>query len=101
MSAASDLSGASASSGPGRVVEPVPGKQRTARKREQRSGEPAHAPVSGEPNSDAPDRDDLLDRLQSLRAIVPVLAHELGWAPRRTPARRRENSRLLERIREL
>jgi hypothetical protein len=49
----------------------------------------------------AVDREFLLARLANLRTIVPVFAQELAGARREAAALRRENLRLLERIREL
>lgn len=47
------------------------------------------------------DRDHLLDRLHSLRAIVPVFAQELASARRQAAVLRLENRRLLERVQQL
>ncbi len=47
------------------------------------------------------DRDHLIDRLQHLRAIVPVFAQELASARRQAAQLRVENGRLLEEVRRL
>jgi hypothetical protein len=47
------------------------------------------------------DRDQLLDRLKSLRTIVPVFAQELASTRRQTAQLRLENGRLLEQVRQL
>ena len=47
------------------------------------------------------DRDQLLDRLQHLRTILPVFAQELATARRHTAQLRRENRRLLEEVHRL
>lgn len=49
----------------------------------------------------ASERDHLLDRLQSLRAILPVFAQELASARRQTARLRLENASLTEQVREL
>jgi hypothetical protein len=59
---------------------------------------PLAAPLS---SSDAADRDHLLDRLHSLRTIMPVFAQELASARRQAAALRLENRRLLERVQQL
>ncbi len=41
------------------------------------------------------------ERVENLRTVVPVFAHELVVARREAAALRRENARLLERIRDL
>jgi hypothetical protein len=46
----------------------------------------------------ARDRDHLIDRLQHLRAIVPVFAQELASARRQAAQLRVENGRLLEEV---
>jgi hypothetical protein len=56
--------------------------------------------VSPEGQRDA-DREHLLDRLQSLRTIVPVFAQELASARRQAARLRAENGRLLEQVRRL
>jgi hypothetical protein len=47
------------------------------------------------------DREYLLDRLQSLRTIVPVFAKELASARRQVARLRQENRRLVEQVRQL
>jgi hypothetical protein len=101
MSAGSTVGAGSANASPARAIERVPGKPRAGRKRERRKGEPVRTYVASQPEADARDRGQLLDRLENLRNIVPVFAHELASARRQTAALRLENSRLLERIREL
>jgi len=49
----------------------------------------------------ARDREHLLERLQSLRAILPVLAQELASARRQVARLRHENGRLAQRVEEL
>ena len=49
----------------------------------------------------ARDRDHLIDRLQHLRAIVPVFAQELASARRQAAQLRVENGRLLAEVRRL
>ena len=51
--------------------------------------------------SAADDRDQLLDRLQNLRTILPVFAQELATARRHTAQLRRDNRRLLEEVHRL
>jgi len=99
MSAGStDLTSAS----PARVSERIPSEQRrTPRKLEPRTSGSLRTYVASEPDDDARERDHLLGRLENLRTIVPVFAHEFASARRQTAALRLENSRLLERIREL
>jgi len=50
---------------------------------------------------DAAEQDHIRDRLQNLRTVVPVLAEELASARRQTAELRRENDRLVQRIRDL
>jgi hypothetical protein len=47
------------------------------------------------------DRDQLLDRLQHLRTILPVFAQELATARRHATQLRRDNRRLLEEVHRL
>lgn len=47
------------------------------------------------------DREQLLDRLHSLRSVLPVFAEELASARRQAARLRVENGRLLEQVREL
>ena len=62
----------------------------------------ADQPPVGGPEGHAPsEHEHVLDRLQNLRAIVPVFAQELASARRQAAELRRENNRLLQRIREL
>jgi len=49
----------------------------------------------------ASEREHLLDRLQNLRAILPVFAQELASARRQTARLRLENAVLTEQVREL
>ena len=44
------------------------------------------------------DRDHLLDRLQRLRSVLPVFAHELSTARRQAAQLRVENRRLTEQV---
>jgi hypothetical protein len=50
---------------------------------------------------DQRDREHLLDRLHSLRTIVPVFAHELASARRQAARLRTENGRLLAEVQRL
>lgn len=61
------------------------------------SPEPATAPPHWWPPGG--DRDQLLDRLHRLRAILPVFAEELASARRQANRLRRENHELLEEVR--
>ena len=99
MSAGSTVDADSASARP--VSKRTVREQRAPRERERRRSEPERTHVASQPDADARDRDHLLDRLENLRTIVPVFAHELASVRRQTAALRLENSRLLERIREL
>ena len=102
MSGGSTVSAGSASASPAGVGKRLPRKQRAGpSRRAGRRSEPIRTLAASRPNTEAPDREHLLDRLQDLRTIVPVFAHELASARRETTALRLENSRLLERIREL
>jgi hypothetical protein len=47
------------------------------------------------------DREHLIDRLQNLRAIVPVFAQELASARRQASRLRLDNARLAEQVRQL
>jgi hypothetical protein len=47
------------------------------------------------------DRDQLLDRLQHLRTILPVFAQELATARRHAAQLRRDNRRLLDEVHRL
>jgi hypothetical protein len=47
------------------------------------------------------DRDQMLDRLQHLRTILPVFAQELATSRRHAAQLRRENRRLLEEVHRL
>lgn len=47
------------------------------------------------------DRDQMLDRLQHLRTILPVFAQELATARRHAAQLRRDNRRLLEEVHRL
>lgn len=47
------------------------------------------------------DREQLLDRLHNLRAVLPVFAQELASARRQAARLRVENGKLLEQVREL
>ena len=47
------------------------------------------------------DREHLIDRLQNLRAIVPVFAQELASARRKATRLRLDNARLAEQLRQL
>jgi hypothetical protein len=108
MSAGSTASVESASARPARASQRIPRKKRAGPSSERRNGErrkiepiPTTVASRPDPDADAADRDHLLERLENLRTIVPVFAHELASARRQTAALRFENSRLLERIREL
>jgi len=50
---------------------------------------------------EASEREYLLERLRSLRAILPLLAEELAGARRQNAQLQLENGRLLEQMREL
>lgn len=101
MSGGSTVGAGSASSSPARVIQRVPSKPRAGRRRERVKGEPIRRYVASQPEADADERNQLLDRLENLRTIVPVFARELASARPQTAAHRLEHSRLLERIREL
>ena len=103
MSAGSTVGADSASASPARALARIPPKKRAGSESAQRDVERRTTIVASppEPDAEAADRDHLLDRLEELRTIVPVFAHELASARRQTAALRLENSRLLERIREL
>lgn len=60
-----------------------------------------HDDTGALPASGPIDRDQLLDRLQRLRAILPVFAQELASARRQAAALRVENRGLLEEVRRL
>jgi hypothetical protein len=47
------------------------------------------------------DRDQMLDRLQHLRTILPVFAQELATARRHAAQLRRDNRRLLDEVHRL
>lgn len=51
--------------------------------------------------ADGLDRDQLLDRLQHLRTILPVFAQELATARRHTAQLRKDNRRLLDELHRL
>lgn len=50
---------------------------------------------------DAWERDQMLDRLHSLRRVLPVLAQEMAAARRQTARLRTDNRRLTEQVRQL
>ncbi len=52
-------------------------------------------------DADAFDRDQVLDRLQHLRTILPVFAQELATARRHAAQLRRDNRRLIEEVHRL
>jgi len=54
-----------------------------------------------EPRSDAWERDQLTDRLRSLRRVLPVLAQEMAAARRQAAHLKVDNRRLTEQVREL
>jgi hypothetical protein len=51
--------------------------------------------------SEAWERDKLVDRLQSLRRVLPVLAQEMASARRQAARLKIDNRRLTEQVREL
>jgi hypothetical protein len=51
--------------------------------------------------SDAWERDQVLDRLRSLRRVLPVLAQEMAAARRQAARLRTDNRRLSEQVRQL
>ncbi|HEU0250035.1 MAG TPA: hypothetical protein VFR48_04855 [Solirubrobacteraceae bacterium] len=57
---------------------------------------PPHATAT-----EAGERDQLLDRLRSLRRVLPVLAQEMAAARRQAAHLRIDNRRLTEQVREL
>jgi hypothetical protein len=57
---------------------------------------PSHAP-----SPEAGERDQLLDRLRSLRRVLPVLAQEMAAARRQAAHLRIDNRRLTDQVREL
>jgi hypothetical protein len=74
----------------------------------RRGAEPLRAPDTGTPDSsttttaaEATDRDQMLDRLQHLRKILPVFAQELASARRHAAQLRRDNRRLLNEVHRL
>ena len=58
-------------------------------------------PCSREPRSDVWERDQLTDRLHSLRRVLPVLAQEMAAARRQAAHLKLDNRRLTEQVREL
>lgn len=52
-------------------------------------------------NSDTADRDQMLDRLRSLRRLLPVLAQEMAAARRQAAKLRNDNRRLADQVRQL
>jgi phage shock protein A len=50
---------------------------------------------------EASDRDQMLERMRSLRRILPVLAQEMAAARRQAARLRTDNRRLTEQVREL
>jgi hypothetical protein len=63
------------------------------------------APLAEHPprtaTTEATERDQLLDRLRSLRRVLPVLAQEMAAARRQAAHLRVDNRRLTEQVREL
>jgi hypothetical protein len=52
-------------------------------------------------DSDAGEREQMLDRLRNLRRVLPVLAQEMAAARRQAARLRTDNRRLSEQVREL
>jgi hypothetical protein len=61
---------------------------------------PARRPL-GPSASEAAEREQLLDRLQSLRRVLPVLAQEMAAARRQAARLRTDNRKLVEQVRML
>jgi pyruvate/2-oxoglutarate dehydrogenase complex dihydrolipoamide acyltransferase (E2) component len=57
--------------------------------------------AAGEPASHAWEREQLTDRLRSVRRMLPVLAQEMAAARRQAAHLRLDNRRLTEQVREL
>jgi hypothetical protein len=85
-----------------RITAPLPSE------REDGSRPDNHA--ASDPDSDiaayraapeASDRDQMLERMRSLRRILPVLAQEMAAARRQAARLRTDNRRLTEQVREL
>ena len=62
---------------------------------------PRAEPPSRAPATEAGERDQLLDRLRSLRRVLPVLAQEMAAARRQAAHLRIDNRRLTDQVREL
>ena len=58
-------------------------------------------PSLGPSASEAAEREQLLDRLQSLRRVLPVLAQEMASARRQAARLRSDNRKLVEQVRVL
>jgi hypothetical protein len=57
--------------------------------------------AADELDGQALERDQMLDRLRSLRRVLPVLVHEMASARRQAAHLRKDNRRLSEQVREL
>jgi hypothetical protein len=58
-------------------------------------------PIARDAASEAREREQLLDRLRSLRRVLPVLAQEMAAARRQAAHLRLDNRRLTDQVREL
>jgi len=58
-------------------------------------------PRLGPSASEAAEREQLLDRLQSLRRVLPILAQEMAAARRQAARLRSDNRKLIEQVRVL
>jgi hypothetical protein len=89
----------------GRTRERIPKVPSTAATKAQSplAGLDAPAPrlSSHRPGSEAWERDQLIDRLRSLRRVLPVLAQEMASARRQAARLTVDNRRLSEQVREL
>lgn len=56
---------------------------------------------AGKPGTEAWERDQMLDRLRSLRRVLPALAQEMAAARRQAARLRTDNRRLSEQVRQL
>jgi hypothetical protein len=93
--------------GSGASQEPERGTQAISTTGPARQSHPAVRPTS-EPGieahrigSEAWERDQMLDRLRSLRRVLPALAQEMAAARRQAARLRTDNRRLSEQVRQL
>jgi hypothetical protein len=64
-------------------------------------GRSAGNPIARDAATEAREREQLLDRLRSLRRVLPVLAQEMAAARRQAAHLRLDNRRLTDQVREL